>query len=198
MRSSLLSVTFIPTVLTAILACAPANGASSEECSMESRALDAKSSGPLVFEVFGADTLCIDPQGTANLAPYTPTVRIRNTGSESVTVHYRLDPARSFRSTAIWPAGQPNQSVDFNAVSGDASTQQKIIEAGEDLLISSWTRHTDAIRSRILPSSGRPINTTPQDFVVQFDLAISYDSGAGAIPVSETFAIPMRAVPVTQ
>ena len=193
-----ISVTLIPTALTAILACAPAKGAVADVCSMESRVLDTKSSGPLVFEVFGADTLCIAPQGTANLAPYTPTVRIRNTGSEPVTVRYQLDPARSFRSTAIWPAGQPNQSVDFNDVSGDASTQQKIIGVGEDLLISSWTRHTDAIRSRILPGSDRPTSTTPQDFVVQFDLAISYDNGASAIPVSETFAIPMRAVPVTQ
>ena len=89
-------------------------------------------------------------------------------------------------------------AVDFNDVSGRASAQQKTIGAGEDLLISSWTRHTDAIRSRILSDSGRPANTTPQDFVVKFDLTISYDNGASAIPVSETFAIPMRAVPVTQ
>ncbi|MDO5640532.1 MAG: hypothetical protein Q4G28_11770 [Neisseria sp.] len=193
-----ISVTLIPAALAAVVACVPANGALSEGCSMESRALDTKSSGPLVLEVFGADTLCIKPEGAANLVPYTPTVRIRNTGPEPVTVRYQLDPARSFRSTAIWPAGRPNQSVDFNDVSGGASAQQKTIRAGEDLLISSWTRHTDAIRSRILPGSGRPANTAPQDFVVRFDLTISYDNGAGAIPVSETFAIPMRAVPVAQ
>ena len=193
-----ISVALIPTALTAILACAPAKGAVSEGCSMESRTLDTKSSGPLVFEVFGADTLCIESQGTENLGLYAPTVRIRNTGPEPVTVRYQLDPARSFRSTAIWPAGRPNQSVDFNDVSGGASAQQKTIGTGEDLLISTWTRHIDAIRSRILPGSGQPATTTPQDFVVRFDLAISYGSGASMIPVSETFAIPMRAVPVAQ
>lgn len=192
------SVTLISTALAAIVACAPANGVLAEQCTMESKTLDTKSSGPLVLEVFGTDTLCIEPQGTANLAPYTPTVRIRNTGPDPVTVRYRLDPARSFRSTAIWPAGRPNQSVDFNDVSGGASAQQKTIGASEELLISSWTRHNDAIRSRILPGNGQPADTAPQDFVVRFDLAISYEKGAGAIPVSETFAIPMRAVPVTQ
>ncbi len=192
------SVTVIPIALVAVVACAPGNSVLAEQCTMKSRTLDTKSSGPLVLEVFGADTLCIEPQGTANLAPYTPTVRIRNTGPDPVTVRYQLDPARSFRSSAIWPAGQSNQSVDFNDVSGGASAQQKTIGAGEELLISSWTRHNDAIRSRILPDNGRPADTAPQDFVVRFDLAISYDKGASAIPVSETFAIPMRAVPVTQ
>lgn len=192
------SVTLIPMALVAVVACTSANGVLAEQCTMESRTLDTKSSGPLVLEVFGTDTLCIEPQGTANLAPYTPTVRIRNTGPDPVTVRYQLDPARSFRSRAIWPAGLPNQSVDFNDVSGVASAQQKTIGTGEELLISSWTRHNDVIRSRILPSNGQPADTAPQDFVVRFDLAISYDNGAVAIPVSETFAIPMRAVPVTQ
>nr|WP_314262468.1 hypothetical protein [uncultured Devosia sp.] len=188
----------IQTALTAVLVCAPANGASSDGCSMESRTLDTKSSGMLVLEVFGADTLCIEPQGTANLAPYTPTVRIRNTGPEPVTVSYQLDPARSFRSTAIWPAGRANQAVDFNDVTGGTNAQHKTIGAGEDLLISSWTRHVDAIRSRILPSWGRPANNAPQDFVVRFDLAISYENDASTIPVSETFSIPIRAVLVAQ
>lgn len=192
------SVTLIPTALAAMAACAPGNGVLAEGCSMESRTLDTKSIGALALEVFGADTLCIEPQGTENLALYTPTIRIRNTGAEPVTVHYQLDPARSFRSTAIWPAGRSNQSVDFNDVIGGASAQQKTIGRGEDLLISSWTRHTDAIRSRVLADSSRTADTAPQDFVVRFDLAISYENGETAIPVSETFVIPIRAVPVAQ
>lgn len=190
---------FIPiALLLALVACMPANDVLAGQCTMKSRILDTKSSGPLVLEVFGADTLCIELQGTANLAPYTPTVRIRNTGTAPVTVRYQLDPARSFRSKAIWPADRPNQSVDFSDVSGDSSARQKAIGAGEELLISSWTRHNDAIRSRILSGNDQPTTTPPQDFIVRFDLTISYDKGAGAIPMSETFAIPIRAVLVTQ
>ena len=100
------SVALIPSALAAMADCALGDGVSAEGCSMESKTLDTKSSGPLVLEVFGADTLCIEPQGTENRAIYTPTVRIRNAGAEPVTVYYQLDPARSFRSNEIWPAGQ--------------------------------------------------------------------------------------------
>ena len=193
-----ISVTFMPMAIVALVACAPATGVVAGQCAMKSKTLDTKSSGPLVLEVFGADTLCIEAQGTANLAPFTPTVRIRNTSPDPITVRYQLDPRRSFRSTAIWPAGRSNQSVEFSDVSGGASARQKTIGAGEELLISSWTRHNDAIRSRILPANGQPAATAPQDFVVRFDLAVSYDKGAGAIPVSETFVITMRAVSVTR
>jgi hypothetical protein len=188
-------VRLIPIALAAILVCLPENGVLAEQCAMRSRTLDTKSSGPLLLEVFGADTLCIEPEGNANLAPYTPTVRIRNTGPDPITVRYQLDPARSFRSTAIWPAGRSQQSVDFNDVSGLGSTQLELMGVGEELLISSWTRHNDAIRNRVLPSNDRPVSAGPQDFVVRFDLEISYSRGGGTTPVSATFTIPLRAVP---
>ena len=188
----------IPMVVVALVACAPVDSVLAGQCVMKGETLGTKSSGPLALEVFGAKTLCIEAKGDTNLAPFTPTVRIRNTSADPITLRYQLDPARSFRSRAIWPAGRPRQSRDFSDVSGGASALKKTIGPGEELLISSWTRHNDEIRNRIFPRHGKPAETAPRDFVVRFDLAITYDSGAGSIPVAETFAIPLRAVPVTQ
>lgn len=188
----------IAVALAAVAACGSAHDASASPCAMKSEILETRSGGPLVFEVFGAGTLCIETQGGANLAPFTPTVRIRNTSADAVTLRYQLDPARSFRSKAIWPAGQSGQSVDFRAVSGGAPALEKTLAAGEDLLISSWTRHNDEIRRRTLPDGGTPAATAPHDFVVRFDLAITYDSGDGPVPVAESFDIALRAVPATQ
>lgn len=186
----------IPAALLALIACVPADNVVAAQCVMKSEVLDTKTSGPLALEVFGAKTLCIEAQGDSNLAPFTPTVRIRNTSSAPITVRYQLDPARSFRSKAIWPAGRSNKSKDFGEVSGGSSILEKTIGAGKDLLISSWTRHNDEIRNRILPRNGKPARTAPRDFVVRFDLTITYDSGASSIPVAESFAIALRAVPV--
>lgn len=173
----------------ALVACAPVNSVSASSCVMESETLDTKTAGPLALEVFGSETLCIEATGDANLAQFVPTVRVRNTSADPITVQYQLDPARSFRSRAIWPAGSRNQSVDFSDAGG-ARTLEKSLGAGEELLVSSWTRHNDEIRNRVASAGA------PQDYVVRFDLAITYDGGAGKVPVAESFEIPLRAVPV--
>jgi len=173
----------------ALMACAPVDTVSAGPCVMKSETLDTKASGPLALEVFGSSTLCLEPGGDSNLAPFVPTLRIRNTGAGPVTIQYQLDPARSFRSRAIWPKGKRGQSVDFGDAGG-AGTREKAIGPGEEVLISSWTRHNDEIRNRVAGADGA------QDYVVRFDVAIMYDSGAGQVPLAESFAIPLRAVPV--
>ena len=121
-----LPANMILTAALALVACAPTQSVVAGECVMTSETLQTKSVGPLAFEVFGADTLCIEAAGDANLAPFTATVRVRNTGAAPVTVQYQLDPARSFRSKAIWPAGKRRQSVDFGEVAGGARTLEKL------------------------------------------------------------------------
>lgn len=171
-----------------------------EQFEMTSETLAEKEAGPLEFEVFGAKTLSIEADGDANLAPYTATVRIRNTSPTPVIVNYTTDPLRSFRSMAVWPTEQPGEAIEFNDCVGDQSlptAMEETIPPRGTLLISSWTRHHAYIWDREAPKEDVVLtDLIPRDYTVRFDLALTYDRGSGATPVSEKFDIRFRSVPV--
>lgn len=159
-----------------------------------------KKIGPLEVEVFGAKTLCIEAEGDANLAPFTATVRIRNTSATPVVVNYTTDPLRSFRSMAVWPTERPDAAIEFNDCVGDQdlpTALEKTIEPRGTLLVSSWTRHHGYIWDREAPKETTALSDLiPRDYTVRFELALSYDRGTGAKPVAEKIDVRFRSVPV--
>ncbi len=171
------------------------------QCEMTSETLvETKEIGPLAVEVFGSRTLCLEAEGDANLAPYTATLRIRNTSPTPVIINYTTDPLRSFRSMAVWPTDRPDAAIQFNDCVGDQSlptSMEKTVAPRATLLVSSWTRHHNYIWDRDAPKENNPLSgLVARDYTVRFELAMSYDRGSGAIPVAEMFDVHFRAVPV--
>ena len=170
-----------------------------EQCEMTSEVLQVKEAGPLELEVFGSKTLCIEREGNTNLAPYTATLRIRNTSPTPVIVNYTLDPLRSFRSKVVFPADRPDDSIEFSDCCGDQGQPgavEETIPPRGTLLISSWTRHHDFIWGKEVPDEAALADLIPRDYIVRFELAMTYDRGTGPTPVAEMFDIRLRAVPV--
>lgn len=172
-----------------------------EQFEMTSGTLAVKEVGPLEFQVFGAKTLCIEASGDANLAPFTATLRIRNNSPTPVTLGYTMDPLRSFRSKAVWPTERPDTAIEFNDCVGDLdhpTAMEKTIPPNGTLLISSWTRHHGYIWDREAPKETVSlIDLVPRDYTVRFEVALSYDRGTGATPVTEAIDVHLRSVPVT-
>ena len=170
-----------------------------EKFEMTSETLATKEVGPLQFEVFGAKTLGVEAEGDANLAPFTATVRVRNTSPTPVIVGYTMDPLRSFRSMAVWPTEQPNAAIEFNDCVGDLempTAMEETIAPSGTLLISSWTRHHGYIWDREAPKEGVALSDLiPRDYTVRFELALTYDRGTGPTPLAEEFDIRLRSVP---
>lgn len=172
-----------------------------DQCEMTSETLvTAKEIGPLEVEVFGSRTLCLEAEGDANLAPYTATMRIRNTSRTPVIINYTTDPLRSFRSMAVWPTDRPDAAIQFNDCVGDQempTAMEKTVAPHGTLLVSSWTRHHNFIWDREAPNEKTVLSDlVARDYTVRFELAMSYDHGMGPIPVAEMFDVRFRAVPV--
>ena len=151
--------------------------------------------GPLNVEVIGSPVLCIESAGDANLTPFTATARITNEGMAPVTVTYTPEPLRAFRSIAVWPEGQRDQSIAFTDCCGDQGLPGLIqipLLPGESFLMSSWTRHHQTIWSREQQSGWLEV---PRTYIVRLELTASYNPGSGPALISEEFRIPLRAEP---
>lgn len=162
--------------------------------------VEEKEIGPLELEIFGSRTLCLEAEGDANLAPYTATMRVRNTSLTSVIINYTTDPLRSFRSMAVWPTDRPDIAMQFNDCVGDQempTAMEKTIAPRGTLLVSSWTRHHNFIWSREAPNESKLLSDlVTRDYTVRFELAMSYDRGMGPVPVAEMFDVRFLAVPM--
>ena len=197
--SKWLQVRLICTAFLALVACTTLESEMAGSWEMTSETLDTGRSGPLEFEVFGSKTLCIEDAGNSNLAPYTATIRVRNASGRPVTVGYTLDPLRSFRAMTVIPQADLDDAMSFTDCCGDAGAPAalaKTLAPREELLISSWTRHHDAIWQREAPGDRVLTDVLPSDYIVRFDLALTYDDGGGPQVVAETFDISLRAIPV--
>lgn len=165
-----------------------------QDCEMNVETLAKSIVGPLNVEVIGSPVLCIESAGDANLTPFTATARITNEGMAPVTLTYTLETLRAFRSIAVWPEGQRDQSIAFTDCCGDQGLTGLIqipLAPGESFLISSWTRHHQTIWSR--QSDGGGGLKVSRNFAVKFELAAAYDPGSGQTPISEDFEIIFRA-----
>ena len=193
-------VNFIWIGLLVLATCTTSESGMAKQCEMTSEILATKEVGPLGLEVFGSKILCIESEGDENLTPYTATVRIKNISSTPVSVGYSLDPLRSFRSKRVGSIYLPTSPVievnDCCGAASDPGPQEKTLQPNDELLVSSWSRHHDTIWNRVSPQTTGLTTSIPSEYVVRFDLSLVYDSGVGPVPVSETFDITFRAVPV--
>ncbi|MDR6992897.1 hypothetical protein [Luteimonas sp. 3794] len=184
--------------LVALAACSVEGTAIASSCDMDIRILESRRSGPLALDVIGTPTLCLQAGGDANLGQFTATARITNRGSSPVAVDYRRGVSSAFQSVAYWPEGRRDEATAFAECCGDTQsgrTERKTLAPGETLLVSSWTRHHQAIWSAMKPRLGTTPVSDARRYVVRFSLNLAYDAGAAPVAISEHFDIVLHAVP---
>ena len=195
-------------MLAAMVCCVnPGNGAMAQTCQMSTAILAKEQVGPLKLEILGAPMLCIAPEGDANLAPFTATARITNSGAAPVTVTYTKGATPAFRSTGIWIRGLRHAAQFFQQPEGEANNVSRVAKTlapGDSFLISSWTRHHtfiwDAMRNK--KSSGRGLVASNQQdryFSVQFTIDLTYSDATNVQNnLSKAFTLDLHAVTMPQ
>lgn len=170
-----------------------------EACKMRTQVLAQVQEGPLKIEIIGSPVLCIEPQGDANLGPFTATARITNTDSSPVAITYTTP---AFHSTGIWDAGQRDDAHFFQSPPGSAkgsNSTEKTLAKGENLLISSWTRHHVAIWTTMHNATfNKGVHQVKQDFKVQFALGVAYTTpSTPTAKISRNFVLDLAAITVS-
>ena len=178
----------------AVLACIATQEARADECEMTMQTLKSFTVAELQIDIVGTPVLCLSPEGYDHLTPYTATAQITNLGQRA-EITYALAPLRSFHSTAIWPAAEPDAGVTLSPPPADGGgTRRCDLETGETCRISSWTRHHGAIWT-MAQNRHDAADGSGETYIVQFDLSFALDRGDAAIAVSRQMDISFELRP---
>ena len=153
-----------------VLAYVAAQDAHAEACEMTPQRLSSFTVAELRVDIIGTPVLCLAQDGYGHLAPHTATAEITNLDQQA-EITYALAPLRGFRSTAVWPAAEPDASVVLTPPpAAGAETRVCVLGPGATCRISSWRRHHDAIWT-MAQNRGGAADGAAEDYTVRFDLS---------------------------